>query len=311
VRGIEEDEASWIARLVGAGEAWGVAGTPAAVLRQVHALLAGWEAFSPEWPLAALISVGATACRWDWIRTGPGSEPESYVAGTNIDIEGAGPPWRQYLAIYCHPENVGSGASASVASIGGTSVSGVTSGFAVVTGISGVMPEVGDWLYLAAPAVSEGNYQVVEILSSTSVRIAAPLLSAPEAGPIAWALNRYTSIRPGLPYGSPGLVIGSGAIGLAGRTDVIESLRTVARRWKSARCWISEIVFVFEGGSFAPGQQFCPWSGAGTGNPNGGLERWGQNVDGVWTARSFGGSPGIVFVEGTGRYRDCSVVNDG
>lgn len=305
-RGPNETDDAWAERIRGALASWQRAGDAPEMLRQIHAYLIDTQPnYNTDTPLAALVASNGTAAWWTWIDVEPDALPESAVVADNWDIDGTQVNWRVWLVLYQHPQPTGeSGASAAVDAVAG--------GFADVSGLTGIDADsVGEWLRLDAPAVSAGYYQITEAISATEARVAAPLLSAPEAGPIVWSTWRYDCLRPGPPIGSPEAVAGEFVLGLGGQTELIETLRLILRAWKPCRAWVDEIIVDFSGGEYTTTRAFSPWASSGAGNPDGEYARWGRNVDGVWVPRgdpTDGAAP--VFVWGTGRYRDCSVVND-
>lgn len=305
-RGPNESDEAWATRIKGAIQAWRYAGDPAELVRQIQAFLVDTQPnYNTGNPLAALVCSNGISAWWTWVDVEPSAVVEQAAVPDNWNIDGTQNIWRAWLVLYQHPQPTGeSGAAAAVDAVAG--------GFADVSGLAGIDADsVGEWLRLEAPAASAGYYQITEVISATEARVAAPLLSAPEAGPIAWSTWRYDCLRPGPPVGSPEAVVGEFTVGLAGQTELLETLTIILRKWKPCRTWIDSIVVDFSGGEYTTTRAFSPWAASGAGNPNGEYPRWGSNAAGVWIPR---GDPtlgdGCVFAWGTGRYRDCSVVND-
>jgi hypothetical protein len=228
-----------------------------------------------------------------------------------------------------------------------TSGTPVNTPFLTITGLSGIVASnLGQWITLtsALHAGNNGTFPIVQVLSSTSVLIANPNGVASDSGlvGIQWSIGEYPWIGPGMPYGSPGVVYGQGELttppvdtgenfrgtwqptvglglptngptiswGLDVSSQVIVSLRSLVKTWKSAGTYYKAIVIAFDGGTGIAGSAYSPNSSQGSGNPDGTFGSVGKNVAGVWVPTRLITSEQDCYCQGTGTANACSVENE-
>ena len=233
-----------------------------------------------------------------------------------------------------------------------TSGTPVNTPWLTLTGLAGLSAaQVGQWITNTGSghAGNNGCFQIVSFVNPTSCVVANPNGVAADAGPLTWTIGAYPFIGPGPAWGSPGVVFGQGeqtppgppppdtgtnfggvwqpaasivtataptiSWGLNCRADLIATIRSIVKRWKSAGTYYQHIVVAFDAGTGAPGDAYSPNSTQGAGNPDGTFGQVGKNVGGVWVpTRIIGGNPQTpylwdCFCQGTGEFKNCSVEN--
>jgi hypothetical protein len=223
----------------------------------------------------------------------------------------------------------------------GTSGTAINSPWLTVSGLSGLdSGHVGKWLTLSGAPVSgnNGTFRIVSVLSPTSCKVANPA-GGVDGGPIAWSVGDYPFIAPGPAWGTPGFTFGQGesetppidtgvnrggtwqpaaslpgygpqlSWGLSVNSNVVDSIRLILKRWKSARTYFPNIVIAFDGGTGVAGSAYSPLSSTGSGNPDGTFGTYGQNVSGVWRPSRLIDSPYDCYCQGTGTHSNCSEEN--
>lgn len=323
VQGPAETNEQFIPRLQRALDTWRKAGSRESVLEQLKAYRRGIDVgVTATDPSMLIVGGNGSTTRWDvsYFADLPETPPTlARVSPSNFDWDGQVKPWRAWLVLFMRAVLTGiSGTAASVTTVGGSGVSGVTSGFATLDGLTDVPTDVvGQWLTVsgAASGGNNGFFQVVLRLSDTSVMIANTnpgVASDANNGAIHWALSAYPFFRPVQVWGAPTKVWGSGTWGIewAGHdtTATIDSIRAILRTWKSARTYYPNIIVAFDGGDGTAGNAFSPLSSLGGGNPNGDFADYGHNVNGVWVPRRSISSFD-AFLDGSGRYVSCNVHN--
>jgi hypothetical protein len=223
-----------------------------------------------------------------------------------------------------------------------TSGTPVNTPFATVSGLTGLSAaNVGQWLVLSGSSHGANNVAspIVAVTSATACTIANPF-GVLDPGPLTWSISAYPWIGPGPVWGAPGYVFGNGeqqvpaidtgalqggvwgprpnaggaeptiSWGLTCSSDIVDSLRAIVRRWKSAATYYPMFVFAFDAGSGVAGNAYSPNSVPGAGNPDGTFGSVGRNVSGVWVPTRSTGSPYNAFAQGTGVAVACSVENE-
>jgi hypothetical protein len=324
VQGPAETNDEFIPRLQRALDSWRKAGSRESILEQLKAyrsdLDPGVVVSDPS-----MLIVGGTSAYTTWDSCTFGDAPETppshrRQAPGNWNWDGSYKSWRAWLVLFMRAVATGqSGAHASVTAYGGSGVSGVTSGFATITGLAGMTSDnLYDQILLSgsASAGNNGSFQIVKIISATSVMVANPKGVASDAnnGAISWVVSRYPFFAPPLVYGAPDVHWGDAelfwGIRWAGHdvAQTVTSIRQILKRWKSGRTYYPNILISFDGGDGTQGNQFSPLSAKGSGNPNGDYGDYGSNVNGVWVPRAPG-YPLTAFLDGTGQYARCNVHN--
>ncbi len=317
VQGPAESNSSFIVRLLGAFEAWKRAGSRPAALGQLQAYLTNLQpGVALSLPECLIVGGNSTTSTWSTIfgSTIQGAPPSrAVVTPANWNWDGENEHWRSWLVLFMHLVATGqSGAAASVASTSGSAVPGVTSGFATITGLTGmVASNVQQYLTLSGGASgNNGTFQIQSLTSSTSVLIANPSASV-DAGPLAWSVGAYPYIAPAPVWGSPSFVWGAGTWGLNCSPLVIESIRAILKRWKSAGTYYPKIIVSFGGGDGTAGNEFSPLSSQGAGNPDGTWGGVGKNVGGVWVPAKQPLNSFTAFCDGTAQAIRCYEKNVG
>jgi hypothetical protein len=233
------------------------------------------------------------------------------VAPPNWDWDGVDLPSRAWLVLFMHLVSTGQsgGPGASITSVGGSGVTGVTSGFATIDGLSGmVASNVQQYITITGGgATRNGTFQIQTVLSSTSIIIANPIATV--GGSLSWSIGQYPYIGPAPVWGSPSFVWGAGTWGVNCSPLVIQSIRQIVQRWKSASTYYPRIVISFGGGDGTAGNEFSPLSSQGAGNPDGTWGDFGNNVNGVWTPAKQPLNPFTAFCDGTGQAIRCYEKN--
>jgi hypothetical protein len=316
VRGPMETEEQLAARLQDALSAWSIAGSRRAVLSQVQAYLAGTSpGVSVDLPECLIVGGISSTASWDTVfgSMAQGATPaRARVSPPNWDWDGTYAEWRAWLVLFMNRVPTGlAGSAASIASIGGSGVPGVTSGFARVNNVAGITADnIQDYLELSNTATfaNEGVFQIVDVPSLNTAIIANPRAVAPDAnnGSLVWNISRYPFIGPAPVWGSPDFVWGNTHTwGLDCSAYVIDSIRQIVQRWKSAGTYYQNILVSFDGGNGSAGREFSPLSAQGGGNPNGTWATPGTYVDGVIVPSRIANTPASCVCRGTGVSRNC------
>jgi hypothetical protein len=225
VQGPAETNEQFIPRLQRAFDTWRKAGAREAILEQLKAYRTGLDPGVTSTDPSMLIVGGTSAyTTWDVAQFGDTVDAlpaRRRQAPGNWNWDGVYKPWRAWLVLFMRAVPTGiAGTAASVTTVGGSGVSGVSSGFATLTGLAAVPDDVvGQWLRVSGAASSGNNgfFQVVLKLSSTSVMIANTkpgVAGDANNGAIVWSLEAYPFFRPSQPYGAPTFVWGSSFWGL-------------------------------------------------------------------------------------------------
>lgn len=323
VQGPNETNEQFIPRLQRAFDTWRKAGSREAILEELKGYRTGLDPGVTATDPSMLI-VGGTAAHTVWDTSQFGDAPETppahrIVTPTNWNWNNAYQSWRAWLVLFMRSVPTGiAGSSASVTAVGGSGVSGVTSGFATLAGLAAIPSDVvGQWIRVsgAASGGNNGFFQVVSRISSTSLMIANTnpgVAGDANNGAIVWSLEAYPWFRPTQPYGAPLSVWGTGIWGIEWANNdtvqTITSLRQILKRWKSGRTYYPNILVSFDGGDGTPGNQFSPLDALGVGTPNGDYGDYGLNVGGTWVPRARN-YPLTAFLDGTGQYARCNVHN--
>lgn len=330
VQGPAETNAQFIQRLKDAFEAWSIAGSRPSVLSQIQAYLTNQQPGISAGLLAAglpecLIVGGNTSLTtWDTTYfTDAQNAVPSHVTKSpaNWDWDGQNLPSRAWLVLFMQNVYDGrGGATATVASTGGSGVSGVMTGFATITGLTGMMStDVQKYLTIedAASAGNVGTFQITSVLSTTSVIIANPSADSGDVnnGSLTWTTSAYPYIAPAPVWGSPSFVWGTGTWGVSCSPQVIISIRQILQRWKSAQTYYPNIIIAFGDGQTyladgRPNSDFSPNSVEGSGNPDGTFGEYGHNASGVWIPNKHNGvNPYNAYCDGTGLAVNCYEKN--
>lgn len=316
VQGPSESNASFIVRMQGFLDAWRVAGSRPAVLQEVQGYLTGLQpGVLATLPECLIVGGNSTYSRWDSLTfaDAQGAPPaRSIVTPMNWNWDGMANASRSWLVLFMHLVATGvSGSNATVASTGGSGVSGVTSGFATITGLSGMQSsDLQNYLTLtnAASSGNVGTFQITSVLSASSVIIANPKADASDLlnGVIDWSVGHYPFIAPAPVWGSPSFIWGTEAKwGVNCSPLVIDSIRNIVRTWKSASTYYPNIIVSFGGGDGTAGNEFSPLSAQGAGNPDGTWGNIGKNVGGVWVPAKTSLNAATSFCDGTGLSPQC------
>lgn len=320
VQGPLEPNPSFVTRLKGAFDAWSIAGSRASVLGQIQAYLTNTKVGVPgAYPEALIVGGNLTDTTWDsiYVDTPQGGRPShTHVTPINWDWDTKDQHWRAWLVLFMHLVATGvSGSAGSYTSTGGSGVTGVTTGFATLTGLSGLMPsDVQNYITItgAASSGNNGTFQITSVLSPTSAIIANTAAVAPDAnnGAIVWSIGHYPYIGPAPVWGSPDFVWGSTwTWGVNADPLIIESIRAVLKRWKSSATYYPYIIISFGGGDSTAGTEFSPNSGQGTGNPDGTWGDIGKLVGGAWVPAKTTLNPFTAFCDGSGVSIRCYEKN--
>lgn len=318
VQGPLEPNPSFVTRLEGAFDAWSIAGSRASVLGQIQAYLTNTTlGVNGAYPESLIVGGNLTDTTWDtiYVDTPQGDRPaHTHVTPINWDWDTKDQHWRAWLVLFMHLVEEFSGTACSISSTGGSGVTGVTTGFAHVTGLIGMAGATQHYLTIsgAATAANNGTFQVVAVVDDTEVIIANPSAVAPDAnnGAIDYALAQYPYIGPAPVWGSPDFVWGvPWTWGVNADPLIIESIRAVLKRWKSSATYYPYIIISFGGGDSTAGTEFSPNSGQGTGNPDGTWGDFGKLVDGAWVPAKTTLNPFTAFCDGSGVSIRCYEKN--
>ncbi len=314
VQGPAETNDQFVLRLRDAFQAWSRAGSRNASLAQLQAYLTGLQPGAAlNLPECLIVGGNTSLTTWSTLyrSAAQGAPPaRTIVAPPNWDWDGLDRPSRAWLVLFMHLVATGNaGSGATVASVGGSGVVGVTSGFATITGLSGMtVNDEQRYLTLSGGvAGNTGTFQIQTCLSTSSVIIADP--SAVVGGSLTWSVGAYPYIGPAPVWGSPAFVWGAGTWGLNCSHLVVESIRSILKRWKSAGTFYPKIIVSFGGGDGTAGNEFSPLSSQGAGNPDGTWGSFGKNVGGVWVPARQALNPFTAFCDGTGQAIRCYEKN--
>lgn len=323
VQGPAESNEPFVLRLKGAFDAWGIVGSRKAVANQLQAYMTGLQpGVATSLPVFTIVGGNLDLTTWDTVYgyMAQGDQPaHSTVTPANWDWDGELKPWRAWLILYMHLVETGlTGAAGRVTATGGSGVTGVTSGFATMTGIGGVTDDdVQRYITVtgAASAANNGTFQIVANLGDgRTITIANPDAVAPDANnfSINWTIGEYPYIGPAPVWGSPDAVWGDdNTWGVNCSPEVIESIRNIVKRWKSGTTYYPNIIISFGGADGTAGSEFSALSSQGAGNPDGTWTNWGKNVDGVWVPSKETLNPFTSFCDGTARAIRCYEKNQG
>jgi hypothetical protein len=323
-QGPGESDAAFRIRLQKAFETWQHAGSSRAVLQLAAAFTAGLLGATGNVPIVATVG-GYLAEKWDWLLASSdiSAPPIHYQTPTqrwSWDGLEASRWWRAWLILYAH-------LSPQITSSTGASISAGSGSLYTVSGLVGVpstctSPTAPGYLTLlgAASSGNNGTFQIVQWLSSSSVIIANPNGATPDAndGAItASTVRTYSGIQPAPALGFPGAsALGAGpstlAIGVQFTTgDAVgffAQLRAQVRLWKSANTYYPAIIVSYGGDGQVAGSEFSPWSGEGSGNPDGTWGRWSKIVAGRYVAARVTGVQSGAYdamIDGTQLYLNC------
>jgi hypothetical protein len=325
VQGPAEPNDAFVQRLIGALAAWGLAGSRNAVMGQLHAYLQSLQpGVAVTLPEITIVGGNTAVTTWDqmFINTAIGAPPaHRLVDPSNWDWDGTQKPWRSWLVMFMHLVATGqSGTLANVIAAGiGSGVSGVTSGFARVQGLTG-MSSTNLQQYLtvsgSAHATNNGTFQIVSIVSETKVIIANPTAVADGAETLTWSVGEYPFIGPAPVWGSPQFVWGQGTWGVNCSSLVIQSIRDIVKRWRSAGTHYPNIIISFGGGDGTAGNSYSPLNTITPGvrpseQPNGDWGGIGKLVAGAWVPAKTSINAFDAFCEGTGEAIQCYEKNYG
>lgn len=192
----------------------------------------------------------------------------------------------------------------------------ITSGFATLTGLSGMTAaNLYDFISVSGAASfgNNGVFQIVEVLSPTSVMIANAAAVASDAnnGAIVWSVSHYPFIGPGSVWGAPNAEWGdiTRSWGLSCIPQLITTIRNLVKRWKGSNAYYPDLIVAFDGHDGSPGAMFSPYSAAGSGNPDGTWQTGIKVVNGVVVPSRVTQNQFDAFCQGTGLAVQCSVEN--
>lgn len=320
VQGPGESNANFIVRLQGALDAWRRAGSRLSILNQLHAYLSNAQpTLAATLPECLIVGGNSALTTWHWHDLGDaqGSAPNYRLASpNNWNWDGLYTPNRAWLILYMATVPTGqSGTGASVASTGGSGVAGVTSGFATLTGLSGLDPSnVQQWITLtnAGNAANNGVHPIDKVVSATSCVIANPLAAAGDT--VDWEIGRYQYLQPAPVWGSNSFVWGQGNWGVtspdsiggaAYARQIIETARLILKRWKSAGTYYPNIIICFQGGDGTSGYRYSPLNAADGRNPDGTFGEPGYPYAGAWLIGRQYLNDHSAYCDGTGDSPQC------
>lgn len=324
VQGPGESNAQFTLRLQGAFQAWRRAGSRRAVLEQMHAYLTNAQpALAVTLPECLIVGGNADLSTWHWHNIGDVPEsPPAYrlVQPQNWNWDGAFTANRAWLVLYMALADVGIiGGTAVYSSVGGSGVTGVTSGFATLTGLAGLTADnEQEWITLdgfGAAGQNVGTFPIDKVLSPTSCVIANPS-AVVEAVNLNWSIARYAYLQPAPVWGSNAFIWGQGNWGVtspaslggaAYAREVIKTIRLILKRWKSAGTYYPNIIICFQGGDGSTGNRISPLNAAdGDHNPGGNYGDFGHLANGVWVpSRNYAAGDRSAFCDGTGESPQC------
>lgn len=217
--------------------------------------------------------------------------------------------------------------------------------------------QVGQWITVSGSTSpgNNGTFLITSVPSPSTCVIANPYGVTGDTGPLTWSIGTYPFLAPAGVWDQPGTKWDNGALQLPPidtgsnvqgiwqptlggplptlawglqvqpavlsppppAAAVITSVRALAKQWKSASTWYSEIVVAFDGSTGAAGSTFSPLSAAGSGNPNGTFSGHGTlfvySLGGIkigaWLGNRATTSPYDEYCQGTGSWAACLVPN--
>lgn len=329
VQGPAETNAQFITRMQGFYDAWARAGSRTAVLAQLQGYLSGTSTgVDTSFPECLLVGTAGGTSVWDILTFAAAQGDPAAKSRTNgthkWDWDNHATRGQIWLVLFMHLVDLGvSGSALTVASTGGSGVSGVTSGFATLTGLSGLTADmVQSYVTLsgANKAGNNGTFQITSILSASSMIIANTAAASVDSnnGSIAWSVATYPFISPAPVWGSPDFVWGEGAWGirhinsLSGDDDsvqIIKSIRQILQTWKNTSSYYPNILVSFGGGDGTAGNEFSPLSTSSTGNPSGDWDLLGKLSSGAWVPTRAPLNQFTSFCDGTGISVSCYEKN--
>jgi hypothetical protein len=257
VQGPAEPNANFVLRLSNAFQSWLEAGSNPSILGQLHAYFFGMQP-SVSGVLPELAIVGGsypTVTTWQtqYIGDPIGTDPTLFTAlPANFNWDGGSQPWRSWLVVYAHLAATalsGTGATVTAATASacftqpGQNVSGVwvpaTSGTPVnspwitIGGLSGISSSnLQQWITFTgfSNAANNGTFQIVIIVSASSVVIANPNGVSTDSGGV-WSIAMYPFLAPGPVWGASGYVFGQGEV----VTPAIDTGSNVGGVWQPSR----------------------------------------------------------------------------
>ena len=243
--------------------------------------------------------------------------------------------------VYPAPTYIGSNVG-GVWTPGGSSGPTVQSYMLPLTGLAGLSAaNVGNMITITGSSHgNNGTFQIASVQSATACTIASTTGSASDAGPLIWSISAYPYIAPGPCWGTPGVAFGQGqqtpppvtlgqnaggvwvpaspvgqtygtsvSWGLSCSPQVIQSIRLLLQRWKSATTYYPQIIVAFDGATGAAGSAYSPNSTEGDGNPDGTFGSVGALSSGVWVPTRKIFSTADCYCQGTGSTNNCTVEN--
>lgn len=316
-QGPNESNTAFAARLKRAFDTWQRAGSRRSVLQQVLGYVSNPLNVSPsQVPIGAIVgsTPGGTFTTWDvFYSTSNLSKPPHHqrVAPANFNWDGAYGAQQAFLILYF--PLVLSATTGTAASI-----TALSSGFATVTGLTGMAASSTTQCLVLTNGASAGNngtFPIASVINSTSVTIANPSGVAGDAnnGAIRWTLGTYPALGPAPAWGTPGLTWGASTTrswGLNVSSDYVAGLRSLVRLWKGAATFFPWIIVSFAGADGTAGSEFSPLSSQGSGNPDGTWGSWAKTVNGVSVPSRTAGLPLSrfdAFCDGTAIYQQSFV----
>jgi len=272
-QGPYEANEDYAGRLQRAYEAWQRAGSRRAVLSQVAQYLDSPALPAGQDPIVAI--VGGTTPDWDiYYGDMDPAQPPVHVAPASANWnwdDDYSKWWRAWLVLYFTPVSISTGAVASITS---------SAGFALVTGLTGLVPtDVGRVLVFTGAAQGVYNnqgFRVEMFLSATSCVVSCGLSTGADAnnGAISWTLYDFPTVKPGPAWGAPGATWGdlSRSWGLANPPGIMAGVKEILKEWQSEHSFYVETLIVFSGSTGIAGCTISPYSGIDAGNPG---NKWG------------------------------------
>jgi hypothetical protein len=275
---------------------------------------------------------------WNWLVLPMALVPVAGLVGSSANVASVSSTGASFTEDTCGHEVGG----VWVPTTSGTPVSAP---WITLTGLAGLTSaQVGQWITLdnASDRGNAGTFQIVSVSSASSCVIANPVGVAGDTG-LTWTIGAYPFIGPGPAWGAPGYVFGQGqqsppavseetcgvevggvwspaltlsaggipsiAWGLNVRSQIIVSMRSIVKAWKSSGTYYDQIVIAFDGGDGTAGSAYSPNSATGAGNPDGTFGDVGQEVASVWVPTRLISSPWDCYCQGTGTASNCTIFN--
>ena len=257
VQGPAEPDANFVLRQSGAFQAWLEAGSSPSILGQLHPYFFGIQpgvaGVLPELAIVGGSYPTVTTWQTQYVGDAIGTDPTLFTAlPANFNWDGGSQPWRSWLVVYAHlvPTSLsGTGATVTAATASacftqpGQNVNGVwvpaTSGTPVnspwitIGGLTGIASgQVQQWITFTgfSHAANNGTFQIVTVVSSTSVVIANPLGVSTDSGG-TWSISAYPFLAPGPVWGAPGYVYGQGEV----VTPALDTGSNIGGVWQPSR----------------------------------------------------------------------------